>query len=279
MRILRVVTISALLACLAVPGLEAGGLRIALLASTEVQGDTILLANLLPRSASQRIRNAAGKIALGEAPQNGTARQFSRETLSSAIESAGLVADDFAIPVAVTVRRGSRFVSGEEVFAAIHSALAKNPVTGLSHLQPQDISLEAAVRVPPGDVGLEVMQITFDQFTGRARVRLLPRSAPGVLPFYVTAMVEATSSEPASARRMTSIASHSPTTSAISAPVLVAADHLARLHLHSSNLDMLLEVRPLQKGRLGEVIRVRLLGSGKTFQARVTGDGYLDAIL
>lgn len=279
MRIVRLIVLSALLACLAVPGLEAGGLRIALLASTEVQSDTILLANLLPGSVSRRIRDVAGRIALGATPQNGATRQFTRESLSSAIASAGLSPDDFAIPADVTVRRGSRLISREEIFAAIQAALVKNPLPGLLHLQLHDISLEAAVRVPPGAAGLEVTRITFDRFTGLARVRLWPRFAPGVLPFDVSVKGVTTFAEPSPVRQMISAPAHSREANPVSTPILVAADRLAHLHVHSSNLDMLLEVRPLQRGRLGEIIRVRLPGSGRTLQARVTGDGYLDATL
>lgn len=279
MQILRLVAFSAVIAYLAVPGIEAGGLRIALLTSTEVQSDTILLANLLPRSASQRIRESAERIALGEAPQNGTTRRFTRETLDAAIAAGGLSPADFAIPGFVTVRRGSRMLSREEIVGAIQSALNKNPVAGIPALLPNDIGFETGVRVPPGEAGLEVTQITFDPFIGRARFRLRARSAPGTLPFYVTAKVAATYSGPSPAGRVLSGLAHFPDEEETSSSVLVATDRLARLHLHSANMDMLLEVRPLQRGHLGEVIRVRLARTGRTLQARVTGDSYLDATL
>ena len=279
MRILRLVSSSAMLALLLLPAIEAGGLRIALLASTEVQSDTILLANLLPGTASRRIRDAAANIALGAAPKNGATREFTRESLSAAMAAGGLSPADFTIPVAVTVRRVSRPISRAEIFSAIQSALTKNPMPGIPPLQPSDLHFETGVRVPPGDAGLEVTQITFDQFIGRARFRLWPKSAPGVLPFFVTARVAATFSEPSRTGQVITASAHASTANEVFAPVLVAADHPARLHLHSSNMEMLLEVRPLQKGHLGEVIRVRLLGTGRTMQARVTGDGYLDATL
>jgi hypothetical protein len=279
MRILRLIIFSATFALLSLPGIEAGGLRVALLANTEVQSDTILLANLLPANASQRIRDAAKKIALGAAPQRGTVRQFNRETLDTAIAAGGLSTADFAIPDSVTVRRGSRLISREEILVAIESALTKNPVAGITILRLNDIGFEAAVRVPPGDAGLEVTQIIFDQFIGRARFRLWAKSAPGTLPFYVTAKVAAIISGPQASGQLLSAVAHPQTANDISSPVLVATDRRARLHLHSSNMEMLLEVRPLQRGHLGEVIRVRLAGSGRTMQARVTAAGYLDATL
>src|SRR5271163_3838261 len=164
MRIPRLFIFFFFIAFFAAPRLQAGALRIALLASTEVQSDTILLANLLPGNASRRIREAAQNVALGAAPQNGATRQFTHESLSTAISSAGLSPADFSIPDSVSVRRGSRLICREEVFSAIQSALEKNPLPGLPHLQMEDLALEADVRVPPGDAGLEVTQITVDQF-------------------------------------------------------------------------------------------------------------------
>lgn len=279
MRIVRLIASVVLLAFLVSPGIEASGLRIALLTSTEVQSDTILLANLLPANASQRIKAAAEKIALGSTPQNGASRQFSHNMLHAAIELAGLATSDFEVPGSVTVRRGSRLLTRDEVFAAIEAAITRNPVSGIPRLQPADLSLDAEVRVPLGDAGLEILQIAFDSFIGRVRVRMRARSAPAVLPFYVTAQVPDALSRPMSGIHTVSIATHSPITNPLSTPVLVAADRPARLHIHSSNMDMILEVRPLQSGRFGEQIRVRLPGTGRTLRARVIGDGYLDASL
>src|ERR1700682_2922218 len=68
----------------------AGGLRVTLLADAVVQGDTILLANLLPENASHALRTAAESISLGAAPQNGTARLFRRDAILAALKSATL---------------------------------------------------------------------------------------------------------------------------------------------------------------------------------------------
>jgi len=279
MRILRIAASSALLAFLLAPGSKAGGLRIALLASTEVQSDTILLANLLPSGASRRIRGSAQQISLGSAPQDGSARFFTRDSLAFAIAAGGLSPSDFAIPAAVTVRRSGRLITRDEVLAALQSAQAQNLLSDYPSLQLQDLAFDASVRVPRGDPGLQVTQISFDPLLDRARIRLWPRNAPGVLPFYVTARVSAGFSQPLAVRQVAAVRPRSQNPKPISAPVLVATGHLARLHLHSPDMDMLLEVRPLQPGHLGDVIRVSLPGTGRTFQARVTGNGYLDANL
>jgi flagellar basal body P-ring formation chaperone FlgA len=274
-----------LLAFLAAPRVEASGLQIALLASTEVQSDTILLANLMPASASRRVREAAEKVALGSTPQSGTTRQLSHDTLNSAIELAGLAPSDFDVPASVVVRRRGRLLSREEIFAAIDSSLSKKPIPGIPRLQPKDLFLEVEIRVPQGDPGLEVTQISFDQLIGSARIRLRARSAPALLPFYVIARIPSALSASAPGVRTVlnaeSIPGSVPSSNAnsISIPILVAANQPARLHMHSANMDMILEVTPLQPGRLGDLIRVRLPGSGRTLRAQVAAEGYLDATL
>jgi hypothetical protein len=279
MLISRLLTLSALLASFAASAVAAGGLRIALLSNTEIQGDSIVLANLLPGTVSRRIREVAQTVALGAAPQNGATRQFTRETLTAAISFSGLSPADFVIPESVTIRRGGRLLSLEEIYAAIQSSLAKNPVPGIPPFQLRDLILNTDVRVPPGDAGLQVTQVTFDQFIGRARFRLWSRSAPAVLPFFVTARVSSAVPVSPSASKLLTIAAHSSNTLDTSGLVLVQPGRPARLHLHSSNMDMLLQVLPLQRGRLGEVIRVRLAVTGRTMQALVAGDAYLDATL
>lgn len=253
---------------------------VALLASVEVSGGTIRLSNLVPLAAPLPIRVATSKIPLGAAPQFGATREISRAALAAAIAAAGLSPSEFAIPALATVRRGGRLLSREEIFAAIRSALAKNPSLNFPSLNISDFSVDLYPLVPPGDAGLEVTQMGFDPFINRLRFRLWPRRAPGVLPFLVTAAVPASL-----VSRLQQPTLLSPTVPAAllqpqpPAPVLVLPGQSARLHLHSPDLDMLLDVRALQRGHLDEVIRVRLVGTGRVFRARVTGEAYLDATL
>jgi flagella basal body P-ring formation protein FlgA len=51
----------------------------------------------------------------------------------------------------------------------------------------------------------------------------------------------------------------------------------ATLHLHSENSSATLQVRALQSGALGEIIRVRIVANGHILVARVTGPDLLDA--
>jgi hypothetical protein len=259
-------------------GAHAGSLRIALLDGAEVRGDVIVLADLLPKDVPRFIREVAEKISLGTAPQNGTSRRFSRSAVLAAVMAHGLPESAFEIPDVITVQRSAHLVTRGEAFAAIREALAKSKGPALPDFQPEDISLDA-VLLPDRTSQLEVTAIAFDEFIGRARFRLRSKSAPGVHPFYVTARLPfrlaaiPSSSIQAFSAGFIASSINPPVVS----PVLVEAGRTARLHLHSSNSNILLEVKPLQRGRLGEIIRVRLPGSGKTLRARVVEGGDLDA--
>jgi hypothetical protein len=272
------VAISAALRCQA-------GIRIALLSSAEVHNDTIFLANLLPPRVPPSIRDAAHNVSLGAAPQPGSMRLLASEDLRTAVADAGLSPGQFAIPEVVTVRRGERLISASDVFTAIQSAEANNAALALPPLRLEDLAQIPAVPVPPGFSGLQVTQAAIDPLLGEMRFRLVAKSSPGLLPFYVTAKLSASS--PAAVQRSSNArdlgildaALHFPKANPDSVPPLVTTNHLARLHLHSADMEVLLEVRPLKKGRLNEVIPVRLLPSGKTLQAQVVGENYLDATL
>jgi hypothetical protein len=260
-------------------GACAGGLRVTLLADAEVQGDTILLANLLPENASRALRTAAEAISLGAAPQNGSARRFRRDAILAALQSGTLSPSSFLIPEVVTVRRAGRPLTREETLAAIQSALAKSHIADPPEFRSEDLTLDTALEVPGTDAQLEVTQIAFDEAIGRARFRLQPHTAPGANAFYVTARVapEASAAVSANAARFEPWTS-SKTHSAVDSPVLVDPRQFARLHLRSPSADMLLAVKPLQRGHLGETIRVRLPSSGKTLQARVAGKDFLEGV-
>jgi hypothetical protein len=250
---------------------QAGTLRIALLANTQVNGDAVLLADFLPPHVSTRLRATAQSISLGASPQIGSIRRFSRTAVLSALQSSQLSQDSFLVPELLTAHRASKFVTEDDVFSAIQSMLAKNPNPRLPTLRSQDVTLESHIEVPEGPTSLEVTQMIFDQSIQRARFRLSPRNAPGTLPFYATASIA--SEHPYPAAPSTANAPSIVGTSAI----LVDPRQLARLHLHSANSNMFLVVRPLERGRLNETIRVRLAASGRTLQAKVIAANSLDA--
>jgi hypothetical protein len=273
-----------------------GALRIALLPNAEVQGDAILLGSLLPDTAPAAIHSIANTITLGKTPQPGTTRYLQGAAIAAVIERAGFAASRFSIPEVVAVQRAGRLLTSAEVAAAVGDAigrfsLAPAAAKALLALRCDDFTWESAVRVPLGSAQLKVTGILINPVEGRARFRVRAQNEKASLPFDVLARFttekdfvksagapavqrEVRNEVPRGERReqiATFAEEHS------DGPVLVAAGHAARLHLHSENSSMLLDVKALQPGHLGETIRVRLPLTGKTLQARVVGERALDA--
>jgi hypothetical protein len=261
------------------PDARAGALRITLLDGAVVRGDSIVLADLLPVDTPRLLRDAAENVNLGRSPQSGLYRRLARSAVLWVLAANGVEASAFVIPEFITVRRATHVVTRGEVLAAIRQALAKSELPNFPSLQPDDVSFDP-IALPDQASHLEVTEITYDEFIGRARFRLRVISAPEVHPFYVTAILPFGSTiNPSSLRG--AVAAHTSSSSSTSpdSPVLLDPGRLARLHLHSSNANIFLDVRPLQRGHLGEIIRVRFPSNGRTFRARVTEGGSLDAVL
>lgn len=258
--------------------LEAGALRTALRTSAETQTDVILLANLLPQNAGAAIRTVAAKVSLGTSPRTGAVRILYRDAIAAAIAGAGFQADSFEIPDTITVSRSGHFFSREEIFEAIQSSSLTQSFPQLAALRPADLHFDASIRVPATETTLSIAKISYDPLISIFRLQIQPRSSPPSLPFYATAVAKAPRNAAAHSSPASTAGSFRPTANS-TLVALVEPSQLARLHLHSRDFDTVLSVRPLQRGHLDELIRVRLPGSGKTLRAHVVGPGMLDELL
>jgi len=170
--------------------------------------------------------------------------------------------------------RRSRTISRADVLAAIQAAIVKNPT--LSSVDLSTLAFDLAIQIPDADPQLEVIQARLDVPLDSVHFRLAARSAPNLVPFVATARLSAHAVQPTiAAARFIASAPLLPS----AAPVLVPAGRFARLHIRSGESVMDLVVKVLQRGRLGEVIRVQLPGTRKVLQGRVVAPGRLDATL
>jgi hypothetical protein len=247
--------------------------------SVAVEGASISLLDLLGSATPQDLRSQAAAINVGTAPSYGPTRQITRPVLLDLLAENHFPADRFLIPSAIFVERAARPIASEEVFDAIQKALLKNGLTDPLSLNIEDISLDAKILVPRQEINLEVTQVTFDGLLGRARFRIWTPSLPSIPPFFATARLSSSVSPRAfhEARSPSILPISIPRAATAASPVLVRAGLFARLHLHSANSSLLLRVTPLQNGRLGDLIRVRLPANGHVLQARVLSIGVLDA--
>jgi hypothetical protein len=262
------------------PGVTCGGAaRLVLRTSSEVSGDAILLASLLPENAEQYVRTIANRISLGASPLAGSARILLRESVSNAISSAGLPVESFEIPESMSVSRRSEGISRERILVAIESSRAAKVWPQLAGLQSSDIEVGSMSAVSRSDVPLAVTEIIYDRPIHCFRFRIQPKTVPATIAFYATARVALL---PETAQVQGQVKEKAVADSAevdAGLPILVEPGQIARLHLHSRDFDTVVNCRPMKRGHLGELIRVRLAGSGKVVEAHVVAPGSLDEIL
>jgi hypothetical protein len=256
--------------------------RIELLREVTVSGAAVALSDLLPANAGESLRAQAGEVSLGTAPQPGNTRVIGRGGILNEMAGKKDLFEAIEIPESVTVSRDARPVLLAEVFAAIQRALAQVNASAAKSLSPENVLLESQILVKAGDPGLQVLRSDFDPGMKRARFLLWPSGDPAVLPFYVSAVLPEFSGPAVIIDRMRSAISLNDRRAA-RAParspkpeILVSPNASATLLLRSAALNMIVDVTPLERGTLGQQVRVRVADTGKVFRAEVDGRGHLE---
>ena len=269
-----------LLAILLVPyaaSADAACTNFALAAEQEIGGGPLTLAALLPACAPAAVVSGAERIALGAAPRAGVVRILQRKAILRAMEKSGLAAGAFRIPAEVVVRRSGRRVSREEVLSVVREALAKQGIACAEALRAEAIQFEANVQLPEESARLVVTQIEIDPALGRVRFRLHEQEASSVPPVFVTAALGDPLLGELRRKMETSGSGGGRVRRQSAGPVLIRSGQVARIRMHSRDLEILVDVTPLESGRLGETIRVRLPDTGKILRAQVLSGGALEA--
>lgn len=253
-----------------------GLVAIPLRTSVEIAGTSIFLSDLVPSDAPDFVREEGARILVGAAPLAGATRVLAAHAIAAALERAGIPTTVFVIPDRMVVRRAVRPLSARDALFAIERYLVKHPAMAIRGIEPDDIKVDAGLSVP-SDPRIEVVGLAFDKTLQVAQFRLKIQGAANADPICVRVRMPALSSygrQPIPTKR-TLVGLNE---KQIGKPeVLVDPKTIARLHLHSAESDMVLDVRPLERGALEQTIRVRLASSAKTLQARVVGPNALDA--
>jgi len=301
-----------LAAAFAVP--QAYGSRVALVTETSVRGESIYLSDLLPPHVSALVRTPALKLLIGTSPLPGSTRVLYGADIENLING-NKALGDIDVPARVVVRRGARPAGREEVLAAIRNALDSSGFSG-AQVAPEDIHFSSAVTISNGDAKLAVRRMDFDSGLQQARFLVASRADLTARPFVVTAELHGkvnvtvashpiTTGQVVSSSDMHMESADANSTLAISnaggdqavgkraiAPVvsgealrlaqfdgviLVTPGKPVSLRLFSDSTEMLLDVIPLERGLLGDNIRVKLPGTGKILNGYVIGPGKLEA--
>jgi|GEM_PF-1998423 hypothetical protein len=181
----------------------------------------------------------------------------------------------FVLFFSPAARAASRWITRADVLRAIRVSLQNNPRLDSSSIDFSTLEMSAQIAVPSADPQLEVTAVNYDRALRRVRFRLWPRAVPSVVPFFATARLTDSGAPPRVAAQRPVVARSVNPQSA--GPVFIQAGRPAHLHLHSRDSEILLLVKPLQRGHLGDTVRVHIPATGATLQARVVAPGYLDA--
>jgi hypothetical protein len=263
------------------------------LVSSRVSVDkaSLTLADLLPLSAPKSLRSRAALVSLGAAPLPGALRQMSRAEIEARVGRG--MSGELEIPSDILVERTARELSRQEVFGAIRAALAKNGFPGIDHLQPRDIRFQMPVMVTQEHPSVRVLGMKLDRALRQAIFRLGMSNETAVRPFDVMvrpvgglnawlesgkvkedATIAAPRVIPARAAAGAGTVWHAPKPKK---KPLVLPWQTASLFLTSGTMEIHTTAQPLERGFLGQVIRVRVIKSKQIFQAKVVGRDCLEA--
>ena len=243
--------------------------RIELLRQVQVSGAHLLLSDLLPGGARDSLRARAANISLGSAPQFGATRTLYRDAVLQRLNEGPEILSEITVPERIVISRESRPITVSEVLVAIGAAL-EHERRGCRRraLRPESVLLQSQVLVSPGDAGLQVVRMSVDASLRRARFLLWPARDPTVLPFIVTAQFDgdvALPSLPSAELQRPSAHSELPVTPKPlpSREILVSPGEQAAMVFDSGSFRMYADVAPLERGSMGQQIRVRVLETGK----------------
>ena len=260
--------------------------RLSLLPEVAVAGPGISLCDLLPLDAPALVREKAAEVSLGAAPQLGSTRILDRTFIEHAIAADFGVLPALAVPQRVLVSRNIRLIDPQEVFRAVRDSLKAAKSSAADSLRPEDVTVQAQVFVAAGDPGLKVVEARPDAPSHGAVFRIAAANEPEVLPFYVSVRLAAGSpslshstAESSLPRPRQAIASPVSRAFAIQPPqFLIAPGRRVTLNLQSDALHMILDVLCLDRGAMGQPVRVRL-ESGKILTATVDGPAHVSGRL
>lgn len=254
--------------------------RVELLREATVSGARISLSDLLPAGAGDSLRAQASQISLGAAPQPGVARSLDRGAILHGIGPAGDWAEEIGIPDHVVVFRDARPLTVGEVLAAIREWLGQQGSLRTPGFAPDAILLQSEILVPPGDARLKVLRSEFDPEMKKARFLVATATDPKILPFYITVALpegfDTATHLPNRKSRPQLIRRSISGTRGPGPEILVTSAQSATLLLQSEALSMMAAVTPLERGAMGQSIRVRVTDTGKVFRATVDGRAHLE---
>jgi hypothetical protein len=281
---------------------QAARIKIPLIREAVVRGGSIYLSDLLPNTSPSEIRVLARGILVGQSPQPGSIRVLSNDAMVRLLGEENLL-NDVDVPEQILVRRAGRLITKEEVMEAIHTTLRRNEMFATVEITPEAVRFPADVLVSTANADLRVTRVDMDRTLHMMKFWLVSGADTAILPFMVMARPTGGTSELAKmlglpsihetgtpaksdssaatqirARMENGLSDLNPERQPERAVTYVDAGKLARLHLISgTGTQIFLTVTALERGAIGQRIRVKIQTTGKVLDAQVVGRGQLEA--
>lgn len=284
--------------CICGGAAKASEIKTPLVRDAVVSGKSIYLSDLLPQSSPSAFRLVAQGILIGSAPQPGSVRVLSSGEIVRLLDQENLTGQ-VLVPEQIVIHHSGHLITREEVANAIQRTLSRNETFKDVQIASKDIRLAAPVTISAEDADLRVTRIEMDASLHEMKFWLVSGAEPTLLPFI--AMTRATCNtcglgepgEGGTARESVrpnlgvqvswkagAVGSGLDTgRNANPSPAYVDRGTIAQLHLISGpEIQMFLSATSLERGTLGQIVRVKIQNTGKILSARVVGRNQLEAI-
>jgi hypothetical protein len=237
-------------------------------------GEAVRLSDLLPDDAPPGLRAAAAGIELGAVPRLGSRRAFRGEQIAASLSSSPLL-DQISIPERVTVRHAGGLATKELVQSAIAGFLEERGWTETGSLDLHQMQWPQETISPGPSPNLEVAGVSWDASRGTVQFVLRCRRQERCGSFLVRVPV---APEMADAWRKKLGNGISRVRGKLTAggegwPVLTRAGGRCRFSLENRAVRISMPVVCLQRGTLGQIIRVRDAANHQVFLGKIVGAG------
>jgi hypothetical protein len=269
---------------------RAAGVKTPLIREAVVHGASIYLSDLLPESSPAALRDLTKEIVVGQSPRPGSTRVLSSEAMVKLLKEENLL-DRLQAHGSIVIRRASRAITPEEVTEAMRKTLRRNDLFSGAQISPEAVRFPGALMVSTENPDLHVTRLELDRTLHVMEFWIVSGSDPGVLPFLV--MVRPTGGTRELAEQLDLPSTDQRGAAADMARSLsglygerhtehgeteVEPGKAARLHLTSaSGTQMFLNATALERGAIGQRVRVKIQPTGRVLDARVVGHGQLEA--
>lgn len=253
--------------CLPCPALPA----VSLVTLAEVRQNTIRLSDLLPPEAGQALRQASAAIELGRSPQAGSRRVLEAAQIAERLASDPNLLRRLAIPDRIVIWRTAFPIPGEAIRQAIAGSLrAKGNETDLAE---SVLQWSGEVTSSEENPALQMESLHMDSRRQALEVRLRcvkPTACGSFLAYLRVRQPGLADWNQESAARRSGVANQP-----ASGEVLAQAGKRATLILASDAMRISVPVICLERGVLGQRVRVLDTANHRVLTAEVQGDGIL----